>query len=258
MPHLYHEPPAGSVAVHEIYIPPLLWPSGKRSIFNSSSNKAMEKYARPVAGRLLYVLAVAAFFLTFFNLRCGTARMAKISGVNMAVGGKVNMMPDLEQWMDDETRQDSVSATDFQRNFFGKKSAINVPVNYWALAALALVILAFMASLLHTIKGYWVQMGLAGAAILSLLGMIFTRHLYALKIMNLDLPAFKRESNLFNQQVILTLGLSWALWLTVIALVLALFIAMATQRRLKIELENEAALEHFNPGEEAAGEYPPG
>lgn len=196
----------------------------------------------------MYILAIAAFFFTFFNLRCGTARMAKISGVTMATGGNAKLMPDMSKWIDEDAVKDSASNIDLQSQFFGNKKSISVPVNYWALAAIVAIIMAFMASLSHSITGYWVQMGCAGMAILSLLGMVFTRHQYALKLMKLDIPILRKESNLFSQQVVLTLGPAWALWVTMATLVAALFIAMVSQRRLNIDLENEAALEHFNPG----------
>lgn len=219
------------------------------SNYNNTNENTL---VRPITGRLMYILAIAAFFFTFFNLRCGTARMARISGVTMATGGQAKLMPDLSEWIDEDYAKDSTSkpGENIQRQIFGKRETIRVPVNYWALIAMVSIIVAFMVSLSHTIKGYWVQMGCAGAGILSLLGMIFTKHQYALKLMNLDIPALKREGNLFAQQVVLTLSPSWALWVAMGTLAVALYIAMMVQRRLKIELENLAALEHFNPGHE--------
>lgn len=228
------------------------------SNFNETNGNNL---VRPLTGRLMYILAIAVFFFTFFNLRCGTARMARISGVTMATGGEAKLMPDLSEWIDEDFAKDSSTATNenLQKQFFGKKDTIRVPVNFWALTAMVAIIVAFMVSLSHTVKGYWVQMGSAGVAILSLLGMIFTRHLYALKLMNLDIPLLKREGNLFGQQVVLTLSPSWALWLALGTLAAALYIAMMMQRRLKIELENQAALEHFNPGnEDLLDDLPPG
>lgn len=212
-----------------------------------------------MASPVLYLLAITGFFFTFFNLRCGTAELARVSGMAMATGGKCEIKSNfLSEWTDPDTKEDSTRINDIQKGFFGKRdSSSRLPVNYWALGALVAAILALLMSLFHTLKGYMIQLGLAASSILLLLLMLFTRQQYALRIMKLDTVMARNRGGIFGETV-LNLQMAWAYWFSLFTLIFALLAGMLRQRMLKLEMENAATLELFNPGNEDENSQSPG
>jgi hypothetical protein len=232
-------------------------------IRNSTMNETGKTIHEQVAGSrilspALYLLAIAGFFFTFFNLRCGEAQFAKLSGVAMATAGKCDIKPDFLQPSNEKDKKEDTPVDRLMNDMLFKKSATNtrLPINYWALAALVSGIIALFLSFFQSAKGYLIRLAVGGTAILALLIMLFTRQQYALKIMKLDTVLRNSPGALFGDQMFITLKIAWAYWLSLFSFTTAFFAVMVRQKKLMAERENEEVLLLFNPGNEETEEKP--
>jgi hypothetical protein len=223
----------------------------KRFMNNTPENLNTRIARSRLAAPSFYLLAFMGFFFTFFNLRCGTAKLAEVSGVQMAVGGACKINTDFfSQWTEPENAEDSARVKDMRKGLFGNKnSKERLPVNYWALAAIAAALLALVGSIFHSAKMYLIQLGFTGAGILSLLMMIFTRNSYAIRMMNMDTALKKSQEGLMGLQVI-NLQIAFAFWVSLGALMVAFLFIIMRQKWLKAEMEQQSVLEMFDPGNE--------
>jgi hypothetical protein len=228
---------------------------------NETGNTIHERVAGSrILSPALYVLAIAGFFFTFFNLRCGEAQFAKLSGIAMATAGKCEIKPDFLQPNNEKDKKSDTPMDRLVNDMLFKKNTTDtrLPINYWALAALVSGVIALFLSFFQSAKGYLIRLTVGGTAVLALLIMLFTRQQYALKIMKLDTVLRNSPGPLFGDQVFITLKMAWAYWLSLFSFTTAFFTVMVRQKRLMMEQENEEALLQFDPGNDEAGDEVPG
>lgn len=198
-----------------------------------------------LAAPAFYVLAISCFFFTFFNLRCGKVKMASISGVDVVVGGEIKMDNNfLSNWPMNKPDTSHNGAGDIFK--LGERKE-RLPVNYWMLGALVTGVAALAFSFFSSLRFKLAQVGLGAATVLLMIVSLFTLNIYLLRILRLDGVFKQRPQGLWNSEV-LRLQPTWAFWCSLGAFALALLMIVFRHQRLKIDREDEQAMELFNPG----------
>ena len=200
-----------------------------------------------LAAPAFYILAITCFFFTFFNLRCGEAKLASMTGIDVVTGGEVNTSSSsFSDWM----KPPPETGPDKRESIWAEVAKKdNLPVNYWLLAALVTGVAALAFSFYRAAHLKWVQLGLGAAAIVLMIVTLFTLNLYLLRILRLDGALKRRPQGLWNTEFV-RLQPSWAFWCSLGAFVLALLMMVFRHQRLKIDREDDQVNELFEPGDQ--------
>jgi hypothetical protein len=138
----------------------------------------------------LYILILLCFFLPFCRFRCGTIPLAKIKGMDMAMGSRIDLAPGMAQNLRDFERSTRASEEKESESAFNYKDfKQKLPVNYWLLAAVVCSILGIIFSLFYFPRRHLILMIMSAGILGGLAAFIFTRNQYLLNMLNLkDLP----------------------------------------------------------------------
>jgi hypothetical protein len=207
-----------------------------------SSVSTQEKIVR---GRALmpsiYILALVCLFLPFFNFQCSRTAVAQMNGMDMAVGNKVevlrSMIPFLRQ-IEAENRRDNPKA---KRTDFRKEMKLQLPVNYWALATVGVLVTGLFISLVPFSRRYLVLIFTSGATLGLLFAILLTRNGYLLRAIKLKDKIPGMDGMMDNFEAIFNLKPLYGFWVAIGLMAIASYVAVKQHQYSQREYDEHLA-----------------